>query len=185
MFSFRVLLYGPSELELIVISLLSGKCSNLSNLCLEVFYRPPSSSSDILILSVTVYFPLTIPSFPILYCWVTSMLNTNHPFYSKILELMDSFAFSQIVTPPTHISSNSDSSLIDLVCVSNMLHLCQCHILPQLANSDHYGLMVTMKHSPEQHTPITRRRYKHADFEKANNLLMSIDLDSVIDASDI
>ena len=49
---------------------------------------------------------------------------------------MDSFAFPQIVTSQTHISSKSDSSLINLVVVSNMLHLHQCNIIPQLANSD-------------------------------------------------
>jgi len=43
--SFKVLLCGPSDLELIVISLQS---SGHGNLCVGVFYRPPSSSSSIL-----------------------------------------------------------------------------------------------------------------------------------------
>ena len=66
----------------------------------------------------------------------------------------------------------------------------QCHVIPQLANSDHLGLIVHMKDSYQQTTfnHSTRRKvwqYKHADFDRANNLLIDLDLDSIIDLSDM
>ena len=116
-------------------------------------------------------------------------LNTDHHLYSKFHELMDSFALSQVVNSPTHNTSSSHPSLIDLAFVSNMNFFCQCHVIPQLANSDHHGLLVHMKDSYHQTTfnHSTRRKerqYKHADFDRANDLLMDLDLDSIIDPSD-
>ena len=103
---------------------------------------------------------------------------------------MDSFALSQVVNSPTHITSSSHPSLIDLIFVSNMNYFCQCHVIPQLANSDHLGLIVHMKDSYQKTTfnHSTRRKvwqYKHADFNRTNNLLMDLDLDSIIDPSDM
>ena len=87
-------------------------------------------------------------------------------------------------------SPNSEPSIIDLVFISNV-HLFEfCNIIPQLANSDHFGLHVCIKHTSDttQYTPTTRRkiwRYKHADFNRANDLLIDVDLDSIINPYDI
>ena len=67
---------------------------------------------------------------------------------------------------------------------------CQCHVIPQLANSDHHGLIVHMKDSHQRTTfnHSTRRKvwqYKHADFDRANDLLMDLDLDNIINPSDM
>ena len=115
--------------------------------------------------------------------------NPDDFLYNKIVELMDSFVFSQVVTSPTHTSPNSEPSIIDLVFISNM-HLFEFCNIPQLANSDHFGLHVCIKHTSDttQYTPTTCRkiwRYKHADFNRANDLLMDVDLESIINPYDI
>jgi len=90
-----------------------------------------------------------------------------------------------------HISS-SHPSLIDLVLVSNMNCFCQFHVIPQLIGPthDHHGLLVHMKVSYQRTTfnHSTRRKawqYKHADFDRANDLLMDVDLNRIIDPSDM
>ena len=71
------------------------------------------------------------------------------------------------------------------------MHLFEfCNIIPQLANSDHFGLYVSIKHTSDtiQYTPTIRRkiwRYKHADFNRANDLLMDVDLETTIDRNNI
>ena len=62
--------------------------------------------------------------------------------------------------------------------------------IPQLANSDHFGLYVCIKHISDttQYTPTILHkiwRYKHADFNKANDLLMDVDLETIIDPNNI
>ena len=65
-----------------------------------------------------------------------------------------------------------------------------CNTIPQLVNSDHFGLHIRFNHTPNitQDAPQVRRkiwRYKHANFDEANNLLMDIDLDGIIDPNNI
>ena len=101
---------------------------------------------------------------------------------------MTSFSLSQVVDSPTHFSPAGQPSLIDLVFVSDLHCLSTCSIIPQLATSDHLGLMVTLKHHHQPAVPTRRRRvwqYKHADFERANDLLCDIDLDDVLNPADI
>ena len=189
-FSFKVLLSGPSDLELIIISLQSGRHGNL---CVGVFYRPPSSLYSIFDTLLDSLFSINhsyFSNFVLLGDFNVNFANPDDFLYNKIVELMDSFVFSQVVTSPTHTSPNSEPSTIDLVFISNM-HLFEfCNIIPQLANSDHFGLHVCIKHTSDttQYTPTTRRkiwRYKHADFNRANDLLMDVDLESIINPYDI
>ena len=67
-------------------------------------------------------------------------------FYPYLSDLMTSFSLSQVVDTPTHFSPNGQSTLIDLVFVSNLHSFSNCSIIPQLSNSDQLGLMVTLKH---------------------------------------
>ena len=182
--SIKVLLHGPMGLELIVVSLFSR---NHLNCCVGVFYRPPSSQLHIFNLLFDTLFSIQsvhLSNFIFVGDFNVNYLNPDHHLFSKVHELMDSFALSQVVNSPTHNTSSSHPSLIDLVFVSNMNYFCQCHVIPQLANSDHLGLIVHMKDSHQGTTfyHSTRRKvwqYKHADFDRANNLLMDLDLDSI------
>ena len=184
---YNVLLCGPAGLELIVVSL----TANSFKLCLGVFYRPPSSLatifdtlSDALFQSVQ---QSLFSNFVILGDFNVNF-DSSHFLYSHLSDFMASFCLSQVVESPTHFSPNGHSSLIDLVFVSNLNSFSQCVVIPQLANSDHLGLMVTMKqdHSPSIPTPRRRVwRYKHADFEKANELLCDLDLENILEPTNI
>ena len=71
-----------------------------------------------------------------------------------LLDFMTSFALSQVVDSPTHYSYCGQPSLIDLVFVSNLSCLSTCSVIPQLANSDHFGLSVIMKYHHVPSTPV-------------------------------
>ena len=69
------------------------------------------------------------------------------------------------------------------------VHSCSsCSTIPPLANSDHLGLSLSVKKDCTSTTPPPCRRvwrYKHADFERANELLCDLDLDSILDPTNI
>jgi len=79
-------------------------------------------------------------------------------------------------------------SLIDLVFVSNLHSCLNCTTIPQLANSDHLGLSLSMKTDclPTNSFPHCRVwRYKHAAFQRANETLCDMDLNNILDPTDI
>ena len=190
-FAFKVLLYGPSGLELLVLSLSPVNNPNFT-MCAGVFYRPPSSTHDIfdtLCSSLFCIPPAYFSNFVLLGDFNVNLLNSNHPLYDKIDMLCNSFSFTQVVDSPTHISHGAHPSLIDLVFVSDTSCFSHCHTIPQLANSDHYGITIYMSGKGKaNHSKSVRRKvwqYKHADFDKANDLLMDIQPNDVLDYSDI
>ena len=101
---------------------------------------------------------------------------------------MTSFSLTQVVDSPTHFSPSGQPSCINLVLVSNLNFLSTCSVIPQLANSDHLGLLVNLKHHSTSSIPPYRHcawRYHHADFEQANNLLCDVELEEMLDPSNI
>jgi len=190
-FAFKVLLYGPSGLELLVLSLSPVNNPNFT-MCTGVFYRPPSSTHDIfdtLCNSLFCIPPAYFSNFVLLGDFNVNLLNSDHPLYDKIDMLCNSFSFTQVVDSPTHISHSAHPSLIDLVFVSDTSCFSHCHTIPQLANSDHYGITIYMSGKGKaNHSKSVRRKvwqYKHTDFHKANDLLMDIQPNDVLDYSDI
>ena len=184
---YNIVLSGPAELELIIVSL----CKSGFKLCLGVFYRPPSSQSSIFdnlcetLLTVDqVYFS----NFVLLGDFNVNFCNT-HPLYSYISNLMSSLSLTQVVSSPTHFTSSTEQfSLIDLVFVSNINFYSECNTIPQLSNSDHYGVSLTMRHHHAAPVLTPRRiiwRYNLANFELANDLLCDIDFDEILDPGDI
>ena len=106
--SFKVLLCGSSDLELIVISLQTGRHGNT---CVGVFYRPPSSPSSIFDTLSNCLFSIDhiyFYKFLLLVDFNVNIANPDHPLCNKIEELMDSFVLTQVVTSPTHVSPNSE-----------------------------------------------------------------------------
>ena len=154
--SYNTVLYGSTGLEVIVVSLSK---SNFK-LCLCVFYRPPSSPPaifdnlcDVLLSVQQSYFS----NFVLLGDFNVNFLDSSHSFYPYLCDLMTSFSLSQVVDTPTHFSPNGQSTLIDLVFVSNLDSLSNCSVIPQLSNSDHVGLMVTLKHQHVASISMPRR----------------------------
>ena len=165
-------------------------CLEISFNCVKCFYRPPSSPSSIFdTLCETL---LSVPHSYFSNFVILGDFNVNfdvsHHFYTHLSDFMTSFSLSQVVTSPTHFSHCGHPSLIDLVFVSNLSYFSTCSIIPQLANSDHLGLCVTMRCLHMSYYPACRRqvwRYKHANFERASELLCDIEIEDVIDPFNI
>ena len=90
------------------------------------------------------------------------------------------FNLTQIVTEPTRITPHS-ITLIDLIFV-NLVKLCKT--IPPLPNADHLGLQLTFSiaslRRPVKAVPRKVRRYSLADWQKAVELLESIEWDSIL-----
>ena len=89
----------------------------------------------------------------------------------------------------THLTSSTDKySLIDFAFVSNMHFFSGCCTIPQLSDSDHLGLKLTMRHSYASSAPTLHRtvwRYNLANFELANDLLCDVDFDEILVSNDM
>ena len=156
----------------------------------KCFYKPPSSPSSIsdtlsetILLVTHSYFS----NFVIL-CDFNVNFDIPHHFYTHLSDCMTMFSLSQVATSPTHSSHCGNPSLIELVFVFDLSDFSTCSIIPQLANSDHLGLCVTMRWQHMSYYPACHRqlwRYKHANFERASELLCDIEIEDVIDPFNI
>ena len=113
----------------------------------------------------------------------------NHPFYSKLYSIFESFCLSQIVTEHTHLGPNGTTSMIDLIATSSPSLLQSCETTPPLANSDHMGLLLQ---SQWRQTRLPRGgstryiwSYKHPDWHKAHKLIEDSNWDFLVDDVDI
>ena len=102
--------------------------------------------------------------------------------YSKLCSITSSFNLSQDVTEPTRTSDHS-CTLIDLIFVSSPSQVQSCSIIPPLANSDHFGLHLSIYvMSPKKQTRMPPRqvwRYSHADYDALAVLLDDLDWDTI------
>ena len=69
-------------------------------------------------------------------------LNQEHPLFSKLLYIINSFDLTQVVSSPTHVSHNT---LIDLAFISSSSKLKECSVIPPLSNSDHDGIHLALR----------------------------------------
>ena len=89
---------------------------------------------------------------------------------------------------PTRVAGTS-STLIDLIFVSPSVCVRQCHTISPLANADHLGLHLdTSSTFPQKRKkPVVRKiwRYAIGDFEKAAELLETIEWSRLDDVDDV
>ena len=129
--------------------------------------------------------------FLVLYSWEILILTCNHhhPLFSKLSSFLQSFVLTQVVPQPTHFNSSGSSTLIDLVLISVPSQLVYCSVIQPLGNSDHNGINVTLKWSRNTHPVKTSKqtiwRYAHADFDKANRLIVRTDWSFLRNVSNI
>ena len=99
------------------------------------------------------------------------------------------FLLQQAVTEPTHFSHSGTPSIIDLVFVSNPTYLTSCSTISPLSSSDHLGILLTYKLPTTNKRPHSCRRtvwcYSLADFEKAREMLDSVDWDQLLDEPNV
>ena len=112
---------------------------------------------------------------------------SHSPLCNHLNNILQSFSLSQVVTEPTHIQHNGNSSLIDLVLMSAPETLSNCTTVPPLANSDHLGIIIDIHCKP--HRILRKRRviwrYNYADFDLACALLNNLDLRYIFEGNSI
>ncbi len=182
-FKYSVLLSAPSGLEFLLVTLIR----NHFKISLGVFYRPPSSSnfifntfSDVLLSIHQSYLSNLI------ICGDFNVnFNPSHYLYSHLLSFMSNFSLSQIVK-----FSTRQSSTIDLVLVSKPTNIECCTAIPELANSDHLGVSLSVLNCDSRSKKgknIKRKvwNYSAADFDRANEIIDTIEWEHELNSEDV
>ena len=163
--SHSVVCSDPNNLELLAISI-SLRCSNVG---MALLYRPPSPPVSYLDSLSTALENLCIPLFSkfllIGDCNVDISLPTT--LCHQLFYITNQHGLSAIRTDHTHVT-DSKMTTIDLAFTKS------CDIFPPLGTSDCYELLATFSLYPGSLNSLSLGRYKHADFELANNLLSQV-----------
>ena len=189
-FTCSLLYRGTPEFELIILTA-NASVGSSPDFCIALFFRPPSSDHVLLdtLFSTLCNFFISLP------CKVILLGDFNvdclSPFtclYRKLLSVVSFFNLSQVVKEPTRVASTY-STLIDLIFVSPSVCVNQCHTIPPLANSDHLGLHLDISSvlPPKRMKPVIRQiwRYALGDFEKAAELLETIEWSRTANTNDV
>ena len=134
-----------------------------------------------------MYSGILVINFIILGDFNIDMSSHSHPLSSNLSIIMSTYNLSQMVTEHTHTHHNGTRSTIDLVFVSDPRLVRSCTTIPPLSNSDHLGLQVNLSLKTTI-TTVKRRvvwRYKHADWDKACDLINSTDWKSLLGQSNV
>ncbi len=186
--SVKVLSCGFRNLELMIISV--SLSHFVSNCCISLFYRQPSSKCDTFDNLCTALYSLDPSAFR--NCFVLlgdfniNYFCTSSFLYRRLLSCMSPFSLVQIVNSATHTNPQGRDSLIDLVFLSTPSLLNFCNTIPPLASSDHNGIDLQISTSvtslPPQDEGSQREiwRYDLADFDRANDLIISTDWEDLM-----
>ena len=102
----------------------------------------------------------------------------------------DYFCLSQVVhvSGHIHVSTQSKTTLIDLVLTSAPSQMTCCDIISPLANPDNKGIKLNINWKGKYKTSTYKRtiwRYAYADFNKANDIILETDWDTILWGSDV
>lgn len=114
------------------------------------------------------------------------MLDLSNRKTLLFTECFESFNFKQVINNPTRVT-NSSSTLLDIILISNDLNYEKCGVKNVPNVSDHYLVFCTLKDKktlPEE-TFIKFRNFKRIDLELLNNLLRLTPFDDIIDMQNI
>ena len=140
---------------------------------LILYYRPPALADELHSLAGFLQSipPQCLRSSILLGDFNVNLL-TQSPLSLELQSIASEMSFTQVVKEPTRFANNS-SSLIDHVYLTNPELLLSCFTTSPLHFSDHNCLNISLK--VYSHPVAFKRRdvwrYKHGDFEKANDLL--------------
>ena len=187
-FTYHVILTGNCNFECIVLSV----TNNLCKLCICLLYRYPNTCFDVLNSLHDTFCNLDVSLFShfiLVGDLNVDFLSPNRPLYDKLLSVTSCFLLQQAVTEPTHFSHSGTPSIIDLVFVSNPTYLISCSTISPLSTSDHLGILLTYKLPTTNKRPHSCRRtvwcYSLADFEKAREMLDSVDWVQLLDEPNV
>ena len=108
-FQYKILVKGPSNLELLFVSINQGPT-------IGVFYHPPSSPSIVMDTLFNILSSFDIHVFSnlvLLGDFNIDTLSTSHYLYHHLSQILDCFSLSQVNSTPTHCSQNGCQTLID------------------------------------------------------------------------
>ena len=186
--SHEVIYSGNCNFECVIVSIQFGHCK----FCVCLLYRPPNSSNDFLDYLYDVLCTLDISlfsNFLLLGDFNIDFLSQSHPHFSKLVCITSSFLLHQVVSHPTHFSHSGVPSIIDLCFVSHPSNLISCDTIAPLSTSDHMGIHLTYKLPGTSKKLNNPQRsvwcYSLGDFDKACEILLDIDWDTITNESDI
>ena len=155
-----------------------------------MFYRPPSSSYDIfnvLCSALHSLSPSNFDSLVLLGDFNVDYLSPQSALYKYFCNCISPFSLTQVVQTATHFTNSGNSSLIDLVFLSDVSVLSCCSGIPPLANSDHNGVLLDLilPMLPQQLSTPARLlwNYAQADFNQARQLIDQTDWHSLLSES--
>ena len=185
MFNYSLLFKGTPEFECLFVEV--KFCNSLGpEFTVALFYRPPNSGHSPLESLFTTL--CNVSALCLSKLFLVGDFNVDFsvkmsPLYNKLLSISSSFNLTQIVSEPTRVSCFS-KTLIDLIFVSSINCIQSCTTVPPLANADHYGLQlifsIASSRTPSETVPRNVWRYHLADWDKAAELLDSIEWDSLL-----
>ena len=185
----KVIPHQHDSLEIISFSLHHG----VNKVCFSLFYRPPGSPAESIDALFSYIQFIQLNYFSTNYVLlgdfnINFFSDSQHPLYNKLNALFVSLCLCQVVTEPTRTSVSS-STMIDLVALSLPSALVFCSTISPLSNSDHFGLHLRLlwRSNNLSHRSFSRAiwRYNHADWNKAQELLDVVDLDSLLSSCDV
>ena len=186
--SYKVIVKGPATLEFLVLSV----CKYFCKLCVRLFYRPPSSPVSVLDNFYTVLEgldPSYFSNFVLLGDFNIDFYNPHSHQHCKLTDVMHAFSLTQAVGEALHTTPTGKETMIDWALVSQMTKLRHCAVIPPIANSDHNGLLLQwIWKLPVNQTRLKPRqiwRCAQGDFERAKDMLSSVDWEQLIDPTDV
>ena len=172
--SFAVDLHdGVTDIELLIVSVTPPKST--LNLCIALFYRPPSAnvvSLDHLSRTLYTLNPSSFNKFILLGDFNVNYFCTNCYLYPHLMYSLSSFNLTQVVQSGTHVSP-SGVSLIDLIFVSAASFLYTCSALPPLGSSGHSGLQLVVNIKCSRRNQRLLWNYSQGDYIKARHMIDS------------
>ena len=149
------------------------------------FYRPPTSSSDLL--SLTNLLLSAGPSFTSRLILVgdfnVNLLGNPSHLSRQLTSLLSLLSLRQVVSLPTHFSHLGTPSIIDLVLIPSSFKD-QISINPPIGTSDHNTILTSIPFPlaapPPKPSPKMSWKYHLADFPSINESLRTIHWDTIL-----
>ena len=185
--SVKVMSAGTNDLELLTVSVMHMNSHCHFKYYVALFYRPPSSHIDIfdsLCIVLHSQQPHIFNNFILIGDFNVNYFHTQSVLYRHLTNSLVSFSLHQIVNSVTHTGPNGNSSLINLICLSNISSLHFCNTVPPLGNSDHNGIHLNLCKQEKNMDQLTKQRsiwnYTLADYNQAKDLIDETDWDGLL-----
>lgn len=183
--SFSIVVSVP-ELEFIAIS------SFVGNVCIGLAYRSPSSCVSTYFNSLTnVVLGLQVNIFSnfVFLGDLNVDVSANSFLSSNFCNFLQLFGLHLAKTGHTRVTDTTATTL-DILSSTALNSILSCVVIPPLNTSDHNGLLATITCSGapmHKHQSKLRKvwQYDLADFDKANSMLLDVDVSAIIIDNDV